>query len=248
MIKPNGIILYRGPSLLDGNPIVVIATGLNSKSTNEKTGNMVQTWILREDVSPIDAVKSGADSSICGNCKHRWFSGGSCYVMVWQAPLSVYDAFKREIYSNASLEEITAIGRGRKVRIGSYGDPAAVPVEVWQALTARASAWTGYTHQWLDGAAEALKPYVMASADTVQEGLDARANGWRTFRIRDLNNAPLADDEFICPASAEAGYKTDCASCKACMGTSAKAKANPVIIVHGARSKRFALSVNGIAA
>ena len=248
MTKPNGAILYRGPSLLDGKPIIVIATGLNGKSANEKTGNMVQTWILREDISPNDAVKNGADSSICGNCKHRWFLGGSCYVTVWQAPRSIWEAFQRGIYAEASLQEIKAIGRKRKVRVGSYGDPAAVPVEVWQALTAEAEAWTGYTHQWVGGMADALKPYVMASADSFQEGLDARANGWRTFRIRDLATAPLTDNEFICPASAEAGYKTDCAMCKACMGTSAKAKANPVIIVHGARSKRFAVSVNGVAA
>jgi hypothetical protein len=28
MKKPSGVILYQGPSLLDGAPIVVIATGV----------------------------------------------------------------------------------------------------------------------------------------------------------------------------------------------------------------------------
>ena len=71
MSKPNGAILYEGPSALDGAPIVVIVTGLARKSTNAKTGALLQTWILRSDMHPIDAVRSGADSSICGDCRHR---------------------------------------------------------------------------------------------------------------------------------------------------------------------------------
>jgi hypothetical protein len=42
MTKPNGAILYRGPSLLDGAPIVAIVTGLASTSANAKTGAMLQ--------------------------------------------------------------------------------------------------------------------------------------------------------------------------------------------------------------
>ena len=45
--KPNGAILYCGPSLLDGSPIIVVITGLSGRSTNTKTGKMAQTWILR---------------------------------------------------------------------------------------------------------------------------------------------------------------------------------------------------------
>lgn len=47
--KLKSSILYRGPSLLDGQPIVAIAI---VKSDNAKTGNMVQTYILREDIDP----------------------------------------------------------------------------------------------------------------------------------------------------------------------------------------------------
>ena len=38
--KPSGYIVYRGPSLINGDPIVVVAI---TKSTNSKTGDMVQT-------------------------------------------------------------------------------------------------------------------------------------------------------------------------------------------------------------
>ena len=42
--KPKGYIIYEGASLIDGKPIVEIAI-LSSK--NVKTGNMIQTYILR---------------------------------------------------------------------------------------------------------------------------------------------------------------------------------------------------------
>ena len=61
-------IIYKGPSLIDGKPIVVIATFTNR---NTKTGQVVQTYILREDINPLEASKTGADYSICGNCPMR---------------------------------------------------------------------------------------------------------------------------------------------------------------------------------
>ena len=46
--KPNanGIVLWEGPSRLDGSPIVVIAVGLKASSTNTKTGGMLQTYVV----------------------------------------------------------------------------------------------------------------------------------------------------------------------------------------------------------
>ena len=83
-MKERGFVLYEGPSLIDGAPIVVVAT---LKTSNIKTGDMVQTWILRSDIEPHHAVKSGDDLSICGDCIHRPANQGSCYVTVFQAPL-----------------------------------------------------------------------------------------------------------------------------------------------------------------
>ena len=85
MPKPS-VILWEGASLLDGAPIVAIAT---FASRNAKTGDMVQTWIMRADMAPMDALASGDDVSICGDCMHRPANGGSCYVKVWQAPRSI---------------------------------------------------------------------------------------------------------------------------------------------------------------
>ena len=71
-MQPNGYVIYDGPSAWDGKRIVVIVTGIRSKSANRKTGGMVQTYIIRPDVSPLAAVyESEADASICGDCPHR---------------------------------------------------------------------------------------------------------------------------------------------------------------------------------
>jgi hypothetical protein len=240
----NGIILYEGPSAIDGAPIVVIATGLAKRTLNEKTGDMVQTWVIRADVAPHEAVKSGEDASVCGECPHRPAMGGACYVKTFQAPLSVFRAYHRGIYGRVTLEEAADLVAGRTVRLGSYGDPVAAPVAIWEALVSKAKGWTGYTHQWRT-APDAFKRLCMASADDNAEGFAARAAGWRTFRIRTADEPVMPKLEIICPASDEAGMKTDCASCRACMGTASKAKASPVIIVHGSGARRFTLTRNG---
>ena len=62
--KPRGYVIYKDPSLIDGKPIVMIAI---TASRNTKTGNMMQTYIIRPDIDPMLANKTGADFSICGN-------------------------------------------------------------------------------------------------------------------------------------------------------------------------------------
>lgn len=240
--KHNGIILWAGASLLDGAPIIVVATGL-AKSRNVKTGNMLQTWIIRADMHPVDAVKSGADASICGDCKHRGeivdgaVVGRSCYVLVHNAPASVYRTVAAGKYPVAEgAAEIAAVGRGRIVRLGSYGDPAAVPFWVWEALVSEAVAHTGYTHQWRR--APELAALCMASCDSADDLAAARMLGFRAFRVR-RSTDPVLPREVICPASAEAGFKTTCSACRACGGTSAKARADIVIAAHGFGTRAF---------
>jgi hypothetical protein len=236
-------VIYRGPSLLDGAPIVVVAI---TASTNEKTGNMVQTYIMRDDVKPTDALKSGEDSSVCGDCKHRPINGGACYVRVFQGPLVVWKGIGLGRYPVATPEHVGELVRGRMVRLGSYGDPMAVPAEVWEQLTAHAEGHTGYTHQWRNLAVSAeqsarVMRLTMASADNAEEAQAARLANVRYFRIRTADET-VSKGEFVCPASEEAGKKKLCATCGACNGTDDKgaAKASPVIVVHGPTKSRFA--------
>ena len=57
-------VIYDGPSLIDGQPIVAIAT---YSDRNTKTGQVLQTYILCKDIDPRLASKKGLDVSICGD-------------------------------------------------------------------------------------------------------------------------------------------------------------------------------------
>lgn len=260
----NGRVIWEGESLLDGAPIVVIAIGFGSGSKNRKTGNMIQTYILRRDVSPVDAVQSGADFSICGNCVHRGTvepvsrrskrkrnKGRTCYVNLGQGPLAVFRAYSRGVYP---LWDGYGVN-GRMVRLGTYGDPAAVPVWVWENLLRDADGHTGYTHQWRDPRFAALRKYCMASADSTLDALAAQAKGWRTFRVGLPSHAAAERGvEALCPASAEAGKKLSCAQCRACDGTASSRRGSIYIPAHGGTAvmanirRRDAVETQGLAA
>jgi hypothetical protein len=150
--------------------------------------------------------------------------------------LSVWRCFKRGGYPVA--QDLAAIGAGRSVRLGSYGDPAAVPSAVWEQLISRAAMHTGYTHQWQRPDAARYARYLMASTDTPAERDAARGMGWRTFTVR-LETDALAVRESVCPASAEAGHKTNCVTCGACNGAGSARKGSIAILAHGAMHRRY---------
>lgn len=236
-------IIYRGPSKLDGAPIIVVATGLAADSRNAKTGAMIQTWILRADISPTDAVHTGQDASICGGCPHRGIIENgrnvnrSCYVLEFQAPASIYrSAARGNVPTVDSPAAIAELGRDRNVRLGSYGDPAAVPAYMWRALTRYARMHAGYTHQCRSGAHNHLRDLVMASCDSERDRTDAAARGWRTFRVR-ARDAAIMPREAVCPASAEAGHKITCADCGACSGVTGRRTSGITIIAHGSSAR-----------
>lgn len=233
----NGVVIWEGPSAIDGAPLVVIATGIKAASRNAKTGSLIQTWILRADIAPHDAIKTGEDSSICGDCPHRGVvvdgknEKRSCYVITHQAPLSAWRCYQRGGYAKLDLDAARALFAGRNVRLGAYGDPAAVPFDVWESVLADSARGTGYTHQW-HKADSRFARYCMASADSAEQAAAAQAMGYRTFRVGTAAEK-VARGEFLCPASAEAGKKLSCADCLACGGTRAPNKASVFIPAHG---------------
>ena len=240
--KPSGYIIYRGASLLDGKPIVVVA--ITGKSSNAKTGDMVQTYIMADNgLSPVESARNLDDVSVCGDCKHRRGLGGSCYVNLGQGARSVMDGVMRGIYGLDDGYNVGTAVVGRKVRLGTYGDPAAVPAYVWEKLTFQASGHTGYTHQWASGKADHVKQWCMASVDTPKEMAIAKANGWRTFRVRVADGSPEYSHEMKCPASEEMNKRLTCEDCMACSGGENSKKASVTIIVHGSLKNRFAASV-----
>jgi hypothetical protein len=233
--KANGYVLQHDSK----RHILVIATGILEPSENEKTGPMIQIWILRDDMSPVDAVKTGNDSN-CLGCQFRGNIPGrsnydqtkpivdrGCYVNVGQGPRSVFAGFLRGIYPVLALNEFARIFGGRDIRIGAYGDPALIAEPILARLVALASRHTGYSHAWRKNAW--LKPYVMASCDTPADYREATAQGWRTFRVTAALDA--LPGEILCPASSEAGHRTQCFRCGLCNG--AGAAKNIFIPAHG---------------
>jgi hypothetical protein len=210
-------------------------------SENGKTGAMVQTFIMRRDIAPHEALKTGDDSSVCGDCPLRPINKGAtrCYVRVYQAPLSVWNAYHRGRYAapgvdfeGALLPELFA---GLSFRIGSYGDPAAIPSSMENSNAPRQEPH-GIHSPMAQARGAGLKGLCMASADSESDVADAMAKGWRTFRVR-KHDAPTLATESICPASKEGGQRTQCDTCGLCKGATIAAR-NIVIADHGLMDTR----------
>jgi hypothetical protein len=295
-LPPHGVIIYDGPSMLDGYPVVVVLTSIRGTSANSKTSGdgagvlpLAQTYVIpramlegmrappagasREERSTIKAANSrqwfanlaaGDDVSACGACELRPSAVAaakaagepapdSCYVL--NGPPDVAAAIVAGTYPVASLEEAAAYVRAMLqrnriagVRGGSWGDPAAAPVEVHAALheaihadgqrrrvlhpdgRERRAVWTCYSRTWEYAPAVALpwRGLAMASAHTPEEAQRAHARGWRPFAVIDrrrpvdvLEAVTLAGaiPSAHCPASNERGNTATCSTCGLCDGS-----------------------------
>jgi hypothetical protein len=224
------VLLYEGPSLLTSTPIVCIATGLNGKSKNAKTGAMVQTYILDARTHPLEAIKTGADESVCGDCPAR---GTWCYASrgpAGQGLGSIYRKYRDGGYPKFDL----AAFEGCTLRLGAYGDPAAVPVSIWHMVANVSSGFTGYTHQWRN-CDPTLRLYCMASVDSEAEAVEAAAAGWRYYRVTS-SLGDLMDGEVFCPHYATG---IQCDECLYCDGTSRSSRGSVVALVHGSGARKF---------
>jgi len=243
----SGLIVYDGFSAYDGKPIVCV---LIKSKANKKTGAMVQQYIIRSDLHPIDASRTGADYSICGNCKHRGAVnpnkttgeavGRTCYVKLYQGPASVYKAYCKGVYSVArTMQDVGAFLHGSMLRIGAYGDPSALPHGLNDALIQYSSGHTAYTHGFTvsDAMGADTARYSMVSADSKAEAIRAHSMGYRTFRvipIREINQ-PLLHNEILCPNTT---HDVQCNECKLCNGQKYNGARSIAIIAHGAMKNK----------
>lgn len=252
----SGIVFYEGPSRIDGSPIVGVAT-LQSK--NRKTGNLVQTWIIRSDLHPVTAIATGEDSAICGDCPLRGFirpaservvsgplahpefanKGRTCYVLANTAPTQVFRTYQGGKYPKLGKEH-ASLFEGRGLRYGSYGDPVAIPISAWNPLAKLCTGRSepGYTHQWRDRRFRHWAKRVMASTHSVAENNLAHSLGWRTFRTI-VVMGDIQSNEILCPASVEAGNTATCETCGACNGrhSDKDARRSVAIVTHGSHNK-----------
>ena len=236
MAKPSGLIVYE-------NKLIVLIA-IIGKSSNRKTGNMIQTYILRRDRKPTEAIKDGSDSIICGNCPHRYnqeTKRRTCYVNIGQGPNMVYKKYSQNGYPRFNPKIHSKYFTGRMLRIGSYGDPAVIPFRVWKYLLQFPKSHTGYTHQW-EKADPRFKNIVMASCDNKADAIYAGILGYRTFTVtsHDTQLRPIQSINSIPCVSVTHGKQ--CEQCGLCNGNSKGMGKNIFIPAHGA-SKRFVLNL-----
>lgn len=235
----NGYVVWRGPSLVDRAPLVCIMTGTGKPTSNRKTGDMLQMWILREDIPPHEAVKSGEDASVCGDCP---FSGGNgCYVTVHQGPLSVWRTYKAGGYGERPFDGMSKVVKDRKVRFGAYGDPGLVPYEVLSEIAQHCDGWTGYTHMW-----DRIDPWyrylLMASVESAETYGKAKALGYRCFYVVPVDTPGQPEKHMMQCANDRDRNPLSCAECMACSGTRYEIVANAVdvwIDAHGSTKKHI---------
>jgi len=232
MSKPNGYILWRGLSPTNHAPIVSILT---LKSTNRKTGPMAQVWILCEESDPVNAIASGDDRAICGDCRHRKDAKGrrTCYVNPGQAPLSIYRSWKRGKYPHIRsipIDKAERLFSTLYVRWGAYGDPALLPSSLVHWINSKAKSYTGYTHQWQQPWAQWAKGTLMASCDSVTDHDKAKAMGWATFTVAAVN--ARVTHAKLCPATVEHST-AQCITCGLCNGS----RADIYVHAHGPSAK-----------
>ena len=239
------VVLYEGPSLLDGKPIVVLATWAPEPKANEKTGDMVQVHILSATEPPSTSVKEGNDTAFCGGCPLRQSVGGACYVQWGKGPDSAWKAWKRNGHDKGEANRLLNLAKIKGLRLGASGDPGAVPwLSTMWSWAAQSKFVTGYTETWrtlgdVQATENPLERYCMASCQSREDAVLAQSLGWKTFRVSGTEE-DLDDQvglEIRCPSDkvAEGESIRKCNACRLCNGR----KANVSILVHGALKGRF---------
>ena len=198
--KYNSYCIYDGVSQLDKRSRIICVMSnceTNTADWNVKTGDMIQTYIIMRDVHPQVAIDQLLDGCICGNCTHRKRRKRhtrtakvkdvrTCYVNIGKGTAAVWESFQKgniPIVSSTVAATIQVVA-GKKLRMGTYGDPVAVPFPIWGDMLRYELGHTGYTHQWRMPIAKPFRGVLQASCDSYIDRWEAKEAGWGTFLVR----------------------------------------------------------------
>lgn len=228
---------------LDGNNIFVVRKG---KTTNDKISDgsaLVQTYTFSAEQWALATTSKGfgmkkffsLDQSNCLDCPFSMGNGnGGCYTHKFQQYvgfLSLLRSIKREDLTPLDRDkqrDIIEMSYGTYVRFGTYGEPSLMPTKVVEAMVWVAKSWTGYTHQWAKPWAKDYGKWFMASVHSQDEAMTASDKAYRSF----IATTDGSENAVSCPASKEAGFKSNCASCGLCSGLVGKGKKDIKILQH----------------
>lgn len=232
------------------NAIIVFRLG---KTTNKKIAlpseNIVQTYSFsKAQLNYIsDSDKTGQKinpkqffdlaQAVCFDCPFIGY--GKCYThkyMQFSGFISMIRSIIKDGLTTTQIEPLSPIlfnsiltmCKGKYIRFGTYGEPSLIDLGLVSKLCNEAKSWTGYTHQW--NKKEEYNSYFMASTHKVFGALLASKKGFRSFIASKtaIKDEPL----IICPASKEAGFKSNCSKCGLCSGTKGKGNKSILILEH----------------
>lgn len=228
------------------NTLCIFRVGKTSNKKIAAPGEtIVQTYHFSE--GQFNAIKKGCDmreffshdAAVCFDCPFAYSNGAelsACYTHKGMQ----YMGFKSMLRSITKVtdwdnipkltteieREILKACSGKYIRFGTYGEPSLLPIDLTRTICSLAKSWTGYTHQ--HHRKQEFSPYFMASTHTIEQERTAALNLWRSFVA-----SPSAIEGLIsCPASAEAGFKSNCSKCGLCSGTEGKGNKSVVILEH----------------
>ena len=219
---PTSAVLWSGSSELTGDPIMAIASRIRESSSNGKTGDMVQVYILPLEIHPARAWHHGGIAAVCPDaCAHRSDNDNTCYV-AW-ARLGAMWTGARKAIAAGEVGVPAGYFKGAIVRFGAGGDPSAAPLELWQSIASEARGWSGYTANWRDLSADWALLF-MASVSTLPDLWRARSKGWRIYAASESADMDTALSEAgvkVCPSHT---VGLECVICRQCDGTSKGSK------------------------
>ena len=218
-------IVYKAKDVVQ---VFRLGTTSNEKIIDSKSEKIVQTYSFSK--KQFELVASGkqfgmkdffsvADSN-CLDCPFNSF--GKCYTHKFNQYIGFKSMLKSivkdyptwdDLPIDYNIEDIIEMSKDRYVRFGTYGEPSLHPNNVIKQMSKNSKSWTGYTHQWRN---ELFGDVFMASTHSKDEEQQARDRGYRSFVVSDSK----VDGLVGCPASKEGGYKSNCAKCNLCSGTS----------------------------
>jgi hypothetical protein len=271
-MRENGFIIYQGPSKIDGAPIVVIATGFEKRSGNSKTGNLIQTWIERADMSPLEARAQGLDPSICGSCRNRSRASGgtdACYVDVGRAPEGIWHAYHRTVdptVVRSCPRCRTAARRGKGIKHWVAHPPYGIVsrrCEIARLGAARdirigahgdPAAVPGWVWNAFTKRARSVRGYThrwkraQHLRGICRASVDTPKERTAAKRLGWMTfrvrteDEPRERGEARCPASKEAGARVTCETCP--IGCSGESTKDVTIIAHGSCAGSFRTEVS----
>lgn len=216
-----------------------------AKTTNTKTGNIPTQWVGGS------LSESEATCSVCPLMQDK-----TCYSQYGTPKMGHNQLLKASAKGKVRTVESAIAGKSKTAkvaRMAAIGDPGSIAREVYEthdkAFRDAGLGVLSYTHQWYLPHAAFLKNLALASADTWQDVLDAKAEGWRV--ALHIDNATKLDGKttleekpqgtvdgikyFLCPA--QRGKAVQCNDCGLC---DAKKKTNVDVIIfleHGVAMK-----------